>query len=131
MRGSAGSILKKFDAFIEAIVERKTLAENVVPDVSGIGVSAEASAILDKLMAYVPPPLMETARAKVLHGALRMTSASGEGNGDAHPAVGTEAIVLAFWMGTPEPSRPPVRQALEQMGLWRIIAAGTETGPDA
>jgi hypothetical protein len=30
---------------------------------------------------------------------------------------------VAFWMGTPETSRDPVRQVLEQMGLWQYIAA--------
>ena len=36
--------------------------------------------------------------------------------------IGAQAIVLAFWMGTPEPSRGPVRRALEQMDLLRYVA---------
>jgi len=116
--------LKKFDDFIEAILERRTLAENEPIDISGIELSPEAASVLDNLMAFVPPPLAPFARAKIISGAAQMTAqnaASDGGNG----AVGTQAIVCAFWMGTPDPSREPVRYALEQMGLWHHIGGNT------
>jgi collagenase-like PrtC family protease len=115
------SILKKFDRFIEAIIERQTLAENVPLDVSHIRLTPEASSVLDRLMGFVPPPLAETIRTKTIHAAAQMAGdQEGAGtNGD----VGTGALVRAFWLGTPEPSRDPLRQALEQMALWRYIAS--------
>ena len=120
------AILKKFDAFIKAIVDRQTLTENVLPDVSNIRLSPEAASVLDRLMAFVPPPLAEIARLKTMSGAVRMTTHQAMDNKGTDGAVGTKAVVLAFWMGTPEPSRDPVRQALEQMGLWEYIV-GAET----
>ena len=115
------SILKKFDRFIEAIIERRTLAENVVLDVSHIRLTPEASSVLDRLMGFVPPPLAEMVRTKTIHAAAQMAGdqARAGTNGD----VGTEALVRAFWMGTPEPSRETLRQALEQMGLWPHVAS--------
>jgi len=114
------AILKKFDDFIEAIINRQTLTENILPDVSNIRLSPEANSVLDNLMAFVPPPLAEIARKKIISGAAQITT---EGKWDSAGAagVGTRAIVLAFWMGTPEPSREPVRRALEQMGLWQHV----------
>jgi hypothetical protein len=111
------AVLKKFDAFIEAIVDRKTLAENEPPDISDIELSPGAATILDNLMAFVPPPLAEVARTKTIQVAAQL------GNGDGNGAVGEAAVVQAFWGGTPEPSRPMVRQALEQNGLWLYVEA--------
>ena len=71
------AILKKFDAFVEAIIERKTLTETVMPDVSQIRLSPEAAPVLDKLMSCVPPPLTGTVRARVLDGAMQMTGLPG------------------------------------------------------
>jgi collagenase-like PrtC family protease len=116
------AILKKFDAFIEAIVNRETLTENILPDVSNVRLSPEATSVLDSLMAFVPPPLAEIVRLKVISGAAQMTAQMSKGN-SGNGGVGTQAVVVAFWMGTPETSRDPVRQALEQMGLWQYIAA--------
>jgi collagenase-like PrtC family protease len=116
------AILKKFDAFIKAIVDRQTLTENVLPDVSNIHLSPEAASVLDRLMAFVPPPLAEIARLKTMSGAAQITTHQAMDNEGTNGVVGTKAVVLAFWMGTPEPSRDPVRQALEQMGLWQYIA---------
>ncbi len=114
------AILKKFDDFIEAIINRQTLTENILPDVSHICLSPEATSVLDSLMAFVPPPLADIARKKVISGAAQIkTDGKRDPGGDAR--VDTQAIVLAFWMGTPEPSREPVRRALEQMGLWQHI----------
>ena len=115
------SVLKKFDHFIEAIIERRTLAENVVLDVSQIRLTPEAVSVLDRLMGFVPPPLAEMARTKTIHAAAQMAVHPEGATPDG--AVETEALVRAFWMGTPEPSRAPLRQALEQMGLWRYIAS--------
>jgi hypothetical protein len=115
------AIIEKFNTFIDAIIERKTLIENVVPDVSKAHLSLEAESVLGALMAHVPPPLTETVRAKTISNAFQMAAEQ-----DAHGMVGTEAIVRAFWMGTPEPSRDSVRQGLERMGLWRHIVT-TET----
>jgi collagenase-like PrtC family protease len=120
------AILKKFDAFIEAIIDRQTLTENVLPDVSNVRLSPEAASVLERLMAFVPPPLAEIVRVKIMDGAAQITTQQAKGDSDTNGVVGTQAVVLAFWMGTPEPSREPVRQALEQMGLWKYIAtAGT------
>jgi len=115
------AILKRFDLFIEAIIERRTLAENVPLDVDHIQVSPEAVSVLDSLMAFVPPPLAEIARAKTIHGAAQI--AGKDKNSKEDQEVGTEAIVHAFWLGTPEASRAPLQQALEQMGLWQHVAA--------
>jgi collagenase-like PrtC family protease len=114
------AILERFDRFIEAIIERRTLAENAPLDVSHIQVSPEAASVLDSLMAFVPPPLAEIARMKTINGAAQISGQ--HKNAKTDEAVGTEAIVHAFWLGTPEPSRDPLRQALEQMGLWQHIA---------
>ncbi len=116
------AILKKFDAFIEAIVNRETLTENILPDVSNVRLSPEAASVLDSLMAFVPPPLAEIVRLKVISGAAQMTAQMSKGN-SGNGGVGTQAVVVAFWMGIPETSRDPVRQVLEQMGLWQYIAA--------
>jgi hypothetical protein len=116
------AILKKFDAFIEAIVDRQTLTENVLPDVSNVRLSPEAASVLERLMAFVPPPLAEIVRVKIMDGAAQITTQQAEGDSETSGVVGTQAVVLVFWMGTPEPSREPVRKALEQMGLWRYIA---------
>jgi len=116
------AILKKFDAFIEAIVNREALTENILPDVSNVRLSPEAVSVLDSLMAFVPPPLAEIVRLKVISGAAQITAQMLKGN-SGNEGVGTQAVVVAFWMGTPETSRDPVRHALEQMGLWQYIAA--------
>ena len=115
------AILKRFDCFIEAIIERRTLAENTRLDVSHVHLSPEAASVLDSLMVFVPPPLAEIARAKTIHGAAQI--AGKDKSSKADPAVGTQAIVHAFWLGTPEPSRAPLQQALEQMGLWQHVAS--------
>jgi len=115
------AILERFDCFIEAIIERRTLAENVPLDVSHIHLSPEAASVLDSLMVFVPPPLAEIARMKTINGAAQI--AGRQKNSKTDHAVGTEAIVHAFWLGTPEPSRDPLRQALEQMGLWQHVAS--------
>lgn len=117
------AILKKFDAFIEAIINRQTLTENVLPDVSGIRLSPEAASVLESLMAFVPPPLVPLARLKIIHGAGQIAAQEAGGRSDTNGGVSTQAVVRAFWMGTPEPSRQPVRKALEQMGLWQYITA--------
>ncbi len=117
------AILKKFDDFIEAIINRQTLTENILPDVSNIQLSPEATSVLDSLMTFVPPPLAEIARKKVISGAAQITTEEGRDGSGGDGGVGTQAVVLAFWMGTPEPSREPIRRALEQMGLWRHIGA--------
>ena len=116
------AILKKFDAFIEAIVNRETLTENILPDVSNVRLSPEAASVLDNLMAFVPPPLAEIVRLKVISGAAQITAQMSKGN-SGNEGVETQAVVVAFWMGTPETSRDPLRHALEQMGLWQYIAA--------
>jgi hypothetical protein len=117
------AILKKFDAFIEAIINRQTLTENVLPDVSGVRLSPEAASVLENLMAFVPPPLAQIARLKVIHGAAQIIAQEEGEECGASGAVETRAVVLAFWMGTPEPSREPLRKALDQMGLWQHIEA--------
>jgi collagenase-like PrtC family protease len=117
------AILKKFDAFIEAIINRQTLTENVLPDVSHVRLSPEAASVLESLMAFVPAPLAEIARLKIISDAAQITAQEGRDDSGTNGGVGTQAVVLAFWMGTPEPSREPVRKALEQMGLWQYIAA--------
>jgi hypothetical protein len=119
------AILKKFDAFIEAIINRQTLTENVLPDVSNVRLSPEAASVLESLMAFVPLPLAEIARLKIIHGAAQITAQERRDDSGTNGGVGTRAVVLAFWMGTPEPSREPVRKALEQMGLWQYIAAAS------
>ena len=116
------AILRKFDAFIEAIINRQTLTENVLPDVSNVRLSSEAASVLDRLMAFVPPPLAEIARVKIIDGAAQITAQQARDDAGKNGIVGTQAVVLAFWMGTPDPSRDLVRQALEQMGLWQYIA---------
>ena len=121
--GKRQSILKKFDAFIEAIAERKTLTETVVPDVSRIRLSPEATSVLDQLMAHVPPPLSEIVRAKTLDGAMKIKTRGLPDASNGPGTVGAEEVVLAFWMGTPEPSRDPVRQALEKMGFGHVMSA--------
>jgi hypothetical protein len=73
-------------------------------------------------MAFVPSPLAEIVRLKVISGAAQMTAQMSKGN-SGNGGVETQAIVMAFWMGTPETSRDPVRHGLEQMGLWQYIAA--------
>ena len=118
------AILERFDRFIEAIIERRTLAENAPLDVSHIQVSPEAASVLDSLMVFVPPPLAEIARMKTINGASQI--AGRHKNSKTDEAVGTEAIVHAFWLGTPEPSRDPLRQALEQMGLWQHVASAEQ-----
>ena len=115
------AILKKFDAFIEAIVERQTIAENESLDVSNVWLSAEAMSVLDALMAYVPSPLAPLARAKTIKGAAQIAKQQVGVEPTTNGAVGTRAVVCAFWMGTPEPSRDLVRHALEQMGLWHYV----------
>ena len=117
------AILKKFDAFIEAIINRQTLTENILPDVSNIWLSPEAASVLDSLMAFVPPPLAKIARLKVINGAAQITAQQARDDSATDRGVGTQAVVIAFWMGTPEPIRDPVRKALEQMGLWQYVAA--------
>jgi hypothetical protein len=120
------AVLKKFDAFIEAIIDRQTLTENVLPDVSNVRLSPEAASVLERLMTLVPPPLAEIVRVKIMDGAAQITTQQAKGDSDTNGVVGTQAVVLAFWMGTPEPSRERVRQTLEQMELWKYIAtAGT------
>jgi hypothetical protein len=118
------AILERFDRFIEAIIERRTLAENISPDVSNIHLSAEAVEALDSLMVFVPPPLAEIARMKTISGAAQL--AGEQGDTQKGHAVGIETIVHAFWLGTPEPSRDPLRQALEQMGLWQHVATAEQ-----
>ena len=115
------AILKKFDAFIEAIVERQTIAENESLDVSNVWLSTEAMSVLDALMAYVPSPLAPIARAKTIKGAAQIAEQQVGVELTTNGAVGTRAVVCAFWMGTPEPSRDLVRHALEQMGLWHYV----------
>lgn len=117
------AILKKFDAFIEAIINRQTLAENVLPDVSNIRLRPDALSVLESLMAFVPPPLAEIARTKIINGAAQITAQQGREDSGTAGGVSTQAIVLAFWRGTPETSRGPVRKGLEQMGLWKHIGA--------
>lgn len=112
------AVLGKFDTFIDAIENRDTLAENEPIDVSGIELTPEAGAILDNLIAFVPPPLADVARLKTIQVAGQIAGAGEGGNG----TVGESAIVQAFWGGTPEPSRPMLREALEQNGLWQHIA---------
>jgi hypothetical protein len=121
--GKRQSILKKFDAFIEAIAERKTLTETVVPDVSRIRLSPEATSVLDQLMAHVPPPLSEIVRAKTLDGAMKIKTRGLPDASNGPGTVGAEEVVRAFWMGTPEPSRDPVRQTLEKMGFGHVMSA--------
>lgn len=118
------AILKRFDRFIEAIIERRTLAENAFPDVSRIHLRPEAASVLDSLMAFVPPPLAEIARMKTIDGAAQV--AGKYNNSQTDQAIGTAAIVHAFWLGTPESSRAPLRQALEEMGLWQHVAAAEQ-----
>jgi collagenase-like PrtC family protease len=118
------AILKRFDLFIEAIIERRTLAENISPDVSHIHLSTEATVVLDSLMVFVPPPLAEIARMKTISGAAQLSGK--QKDVQTEQAVGIEAIVHAFWLGTPEPSRDPLRQALEQMGLWQHVATAEQ-----
>jgi collagenase-like PrtC family protease len=118
------AILKKFDAFIEAIINRQTLTENVLPDISNIRLRPEALSALESLMAFVPPPLAEIARMKIISGAAQITAQQGREDSGTNGGVGTQAVVLAFWMGTPETSREPVRKGLEQMGLWKYIIPG-------
>ena len=118
------AILKRFDHFIEAIIERRTLAENMPLDVSNIHLSPEAASVLDSLMVFVPPPLAEIARMKTINGAAQITGK--HKNSKTNLTVGTGAIVHAFWLGTPEPSRDPLRQALEEMGLWQHVAAAEQ-----
>jgi hypothetical protein len=72
------AILKKFDAFIEAIINRQTLTENILPDVSNIRLNPEAVSVLDRLMAFVPPPLAEIARMKIISGAAQRIPAPTE-----------------------------------------------------
>ena len=119
------AILKKFDAFIEAIINRQTLTENVLPDVSHVRLSPEAASVLETLMAFVPLPLAQIARLKIIHGAAQIRAQEGRDDSGTDGGVGTQAVVLAFWAGTREPSREPVRKALEQMGLWQYIAAAS------
>jgi hypothetical protein len=97
------TILKKFDVFIEAIINRQTITENVLPDVSHVRLSPEAASVLEDLMAFVPPPLAQIARLKVIHGAAQITAQEGGDECGANGGAGTRAVVLAFWMGTPEP----------------------------
>jgi hypothetical protein len=118
------AILKRFDLFIEAIIERRTLAENTPLDVGNIHLSPEAASVLDSLMVFVPPPLAEIARMKTINGAAQITGK--DKNPKTDHAVDTGAIVHAFWLGTPEPSRDPLRQALQQMGLWQHVAAAEQ-----
>jgi hypothetical protein len=118
--------LKKFDSFIEAIIERRTTAGNEPIDISGIELSPEAVSVLDSLMAFVPPPLAPFARVKIISGAAHLAAqaaAKSLRDGGGNGVVGAPAVVQAFWMGTPEPSRDPVRQALQQMGLWHHVGA--------
>jgi hypothetical protein len=89
--------------------------------VSDIHLSPEASSVLDSLMVFVPPPLAEIARMKTIDGAAQI--AGKHKNSKIDHTVDTGAIVHAFWLGTPEPSRDPLRQALQQMGLWQHVAA--------
>jgi len=120
--GKRGAILAKFDAFIEAIAGRQTLTENDLPDISGVLLGPEAERVLKSLMAFVPPPLAEIARVKTIGGAAQIAAQGGTAAGaDGNP--GAREIALSFWMGTPEPSREPVRKALEQLGLWRHVSA--------
>jgi hypothetical protein len=67
--------------------------------------------------------LAEIARVKIIDGAAQITAQQAGGLAGKNGMVGMQAVVLAFWMGTPDPSRDLVRQALEQMGLWQYIAA--------
>jgi len=122
------TILKKFDAFIEAIINRQTLMENVLPDVSHVCLSPEAASVLESLMTFVPLPLAQIARLKTIHGAAQITAQEEGDESRANGGVGTRAVVLAFWMGTPEASREPVRKALEQMRLWQHIEAAGAGG---
>jgi len=115
------AILKKFDAFIEAIVERRTIAENEPIDVSNVQLSEEAATLLDVLMAFVPPPLAPFARAKIVAGAAQLTRQMAKDKSNGNGVVGLVAVVQSFWMGTPDPMRDVVRQGLEQMGLWGSV----------
>jgi hypothetical protein len=87
--------------------------------------SPEAASVLESLMAFVPLPLAQIARLKIIHGAAQITAQEGRDDSGTNGGVGTQAVVLAFWAGTPEPSREPVRKALEQMGLWQYITAAS------
>jgi hypothetical protein len=75
-------------------------------------------------MVFVPPPLAEIARMKTISGAAQI--AGKQKDAQTEQAVGIGAIVHAFWLGTPEPARDPLRQALEQMGLWQHVAAAEQ-----
>ena len=116
-------ILKKFDAFIEAIVERRTIAENELADVSGIQLAPEASTMLDLLMSFVPPPLAPFARNKIIAGAAQLAAAQAGDSSKTNGAIGLGPVVQAFWMGTPEPARDQVRGGLQQLGLWHFVGA--------
>jgi collagenase-like PrtC family protease len=114
-------ILAKFDAFIEAIVERRTLTASEPVDVSDVELAPEVASLVDNLMALVPPPLVPFTRAKVIRGAADMVAASAESARNGTGVVDQQAIVQAFWLGTPDPARDMVRGALEQQGLWQHV----------
>ena len=54
-------------------------------------------------------------------GAAQITAQQGREDSGTNGGIGTQAVVLAFWMGTPETSREPVRRVLEQTGLWKYL----------
>lgn len=119
------AVLDKFDAFIEAFINRETLAENEPIDVSGIALSTEAESVLDDLLHMIPPPLAPFARVKIVQGAAQIAEQQPGEAGSG--AVETGAVVCAFWMGTPDPSRAAVQQALEERGLWQHVASAGPT----
>ncbi len=122
------AVLEKFDRFIEAIVDRRTIAENDLPDVSRVQLAPDAAAVLDALMQFVPPPLAPFARTKIIVGAVqlmnmqRTAGAGTAGDGGNGAPVSLQAIVQSFWLGTPDPSRDAVREGLERAGLWGFVA---------
>ena len=101
-----------------------TVKGNVISAEAGIQ-RPHTQILLESLMAFVPLPLAQIARLKIIHGAAQITTQEGRDDSGTNGGVGTHAVVLAFWAGTPEPSREPVRKALEQMGLWQYIAAAS------
>jgi hypothetical protein len=101
-----------------------TVKGNVIPAEAGIQ-RPHTQILLESLMAFVPLPLAQIARLKIIHGAAQIMAQEGRDDSGTNGGVGTQAVVLAFWMGTPERSREPVRKALEQMGLWQYVATAS------
>ncbi len=90
-------------------------------DVSGVHLSAEAATLLDVLMAFVPPPLAPFARTKIVAGAAQLAARKEMESSSSNGVVGIGPVARSFWKGTPEPMRDPVRQVLQQMGLWHHV----------